>query len=124
MVIAMNDLKKLQEQSSIQNSVSNAEKIIDKRIEITVLDENESYKAFSVVVGVPNTTIWSGRGPLFLRGLAGSSYEVICKILEQLANKYKEAGYNVLGPERIDIGMNESAPGIHITIPNQLSNQE
>lgn len=65
MVIAMNDLKKLQEQSSIQNSVSNAEKIIDKRIEITVLDENESYKAFSVVVGVPNTTIWSGRGPLF-----------------------------------------------------------
>ena len=57
MVITMNDLKKLQEQSSIQSSVSNAEKIIDKRIEITVLDENERYKAFSVVVGVPNTTI-------------------------------------------------------------------
>lgn len=124
MVIAMDDLKKLQEQSSIQKSVKNAESAIDKRIELTVLDDRESYKAFSVVVGVPNSTIWSGRGPLFLRELVGNSLQAIDLILEELADKYKEAGYEVLGPERIDIGMHKSAPGIHIRIPDQLSDKK
>lgn len=64
----MDDLKKLQEQNSIQKSVNFAETKIDKRIEMTVLDDKETYKAFSVVVGVPNSTVWSGRGPLFLIG--------------------------------------------------------
>ncbi|WP_155962175.1 hypothetical protein [Streptococcus ruminantium] len=120
MAITMNELKKLQEKNSIQQNTRNAEKMIDKRIEITVLDDNESYKAFSVVVAIPNSTIWSGRGPLFLRGLVGLSLEVADQILEQLASIYREAGYTVTGPQRIDIGMHETAPGIHITIPNQL----
>lgn len=119
MVIAMSELKKLQEQSSIQKNVNKIEEAIDKRIEITVLDDNETYKAFSIVVGYPNSTIWSGRGPLFIKDIASS--QVADVILEQLAIKYKEAGYKVLGPERIDIGKNESLPGIHIEIPNQLS---
>lgn len=119
MVIAMSGLKKLQERSSIQKCVNDAEERIDKRIEITVLDDNETYKGFSVVVGAPNTTSWSGRGPLFIKGIA--SLQVADAILEQLAIRYKEAGYRVLGPEQIDIGMHETAPGIHIVIPNQLS---
>lgn len=119
MVIAMNELKKLQERSSIQKCVNDAEESIDKRIEITVLDDNKAYKGFSVVVGAPNTTSWSGRGPLFIKGIA--SLQVADAILEQLAIRYKEAGYRVLGPEQIDIGMHETAPGIHIVIPNQLS---
>lgn len=65
MVITMNELKALQERGSIQKCVSDAEKRIDKRIEITVLDSNEAYKCFSVVVGAPITTYWSGRGPLY-----------------------------------------------------------
>jgi hypothetical protein len=121
MVIAMSELKKLQEQSSIQKNVNKIEEAIDKRIEITVLDDNETYKGFSVVVGAPNTTSWSGRGPLFLTNLVGSSSEVINQILQQLGIKYEEAGYDVSGPKRIDIGMHETAPGIHIVIPNQLS---
>ena len=121
MVITMNELKALQERGSIQKCVSDAEKRIDKRIEITVLDDKETYKAFSVVVGVPNTTYWSGRGPLFLTNLVGSSPEVTNQILQQLRIKYEEAGYDVSGPKRIDIGMHETAPGIHIVIPNQLS---
>lgn len=120
MVIAMDDLKKLQEQNSIQKCVNTAETMIDKRIEMTVLDDKETYKAFSAVVGVPNSTVWSGRGPLFLRGMVGNSLGVIDRALDELACKYKEAGYKVLGPERIDIGMHENAPGIHIEIPNQL----
>lgn len=119
MVIAMSELKKLQERSSIQKCVNDAGERIDKRIEITVLDDNETYKGFSVVVGAPNTTSWSGRGPLFIKGIA--SLQVADAILEQLAIRYKEAGYRVLGPEQIDIGMHETAPGIHIVIPNQLS---
>lgn len=119
MVIAMSELKKLQERSSIKKCVSDAEKRIDKRIEITVLDDNETYKGFSIVVGYPNSTIWSGRGPLFIKDIASS--QVADVILERLAIKYKEAGYKVLGPKRIDIGMNESLPGIHIEIPNQLT---
>lgn len=115
----MNELKKLQEQGSIQKNVNRIEKAIDKRIEITVLDDNETYKAFSIVVGYPNSTIWSGRGPLFVKNIASS--QVADAILELLAIRYKEAGYKVLGPEQIDIGMNESLPGIHIEIPNQLS---
>lgn len=121
MVITMNELKALQERSSIQKCVDDAEKRIDKRIEITVLDDKETYKAFSVVVGVPNTTVWSGRGPLFLTNLVGSGPEVIDQILQQIEIKYVEAGYDVSGPKWIDIGMHETAPGIHITIPNQLS---
>lgn len=121
MVIAMSELKKLQERSSIQKCVNDAGERIDKRIEITVLDDNETYKGFSVVVGAPNTTSWSGRGPLFLTNLVGSSSEVINQILQQLGIKYEEAGYKVLGPRQIDIGMHETAPGIHIVIPNQLS---
>ncbi len=121
MVITMNELKALQERGSIQKCVSDAEKRIDKRIEITVLDDKETYKAFSVVAGVPNTTFWSGREPLFLTNLVGSSQEVINRILQQLRIKYEEAGYDVSGPKRIDIGMHETAPGIHIVIPNQLS---
>lgn len=121
MVITMNELKALQERGSIQKCVSDAEKRIDKRIEITVLDDNEAYKCFSVIVGVPNTTYWSGRGPLFLTNLVGNSLEIIDQILQQLGIKYKEAGYGVSGPKRIDIGMHETAPGIHIVIPNQLS---
>lgn len=119
MVIAMSELKKLQEQSSIQKNVNKIEKAIDKRIEITVLDDNETYKAFSIVVGYPNSTIWSGRGPLFIKNIA--SLQVADAILEQLAIRYKGVGYKVLGPKQIDIGMNESLPGIHIEIPNQLS---
>lgn len=119
MVIAMSELKKLQEQSSIQKNVNKIEEAIDKRIEIMVLDDNGTYKGFSVVVGAPNTTSWSGRGPLFIKGIA--SLQVADAILEQLAIRYKEAGYRVLGPEQIDIGMHETAPGIHIVIPNQLS---
>ncbi|MBZ2153680.1 hypothetical protein K1J10_03280 [Streptococcus australis] len=121
MVITMGELKKLQEKNSIQKSVNIAEKEIDRRIELTVLDDNETYKGFSVVVGVPNSTRWSGRGPLFLNGISGASLEVVGLILKQLAKKYGEAGYDVSEPKRIDIGMHEDAPGFNLQIPNQLT---
>ena len=120
MVISMDNLKELQTKSTIQESVKNMEKSIDTRIELTILDEKETYKAFPVVVGNPNSTTWSGRGPLFFKKSARDKPEVINEILNQLAKKYKEAGYRITGPERIDIGMGQTAPGFYIMIPNQL----
>lgn len=121
MVVSMDNLIKIQKKSSIQQNVRKVERIIDRRIELTVLDNNETYKAFSVVVATPNTTVWSGRGPVYLQWMIGLSLEIIDEILGQLADMYRREGYDVLGPERIDIGMNENAPGIHLRIPNKLS---
>ncbi len=47
MVIAMSELKKPQERSSIQKCVNDVEERIDKRIEIAVLNDNKTYKGFS-----------------------------------------------------------------------------
>ncbi|MCR4258880.1 hypothetical protein VMHJH2_10180 [Streptococcus uberis] len=121
MVVSMEKLKEFQQRNSINENVKKIEQIIDKEIEFEVMDNRSSYKAVTVVFGSPNSTSWSGRGPLYFEKECKYSSEIQNSILQELAAKYSEAGYEVTGPTYLDIGMGESAIGIHLLIPNQLN---
>ena len=118
MVLKMYEVKELQKQKSIQQSVREAETAIDNEIKMTILDENDKDKAVVVVAGRPNLTSWAGRGPLFLTDFLDKGNITIKLILYKLMEMYKKAGYRTDGVEYIDIGMGESAQGFILRIPD------
>ena len=118
MVLKMYEVKELQKQKSIQQSVREAETAIDNEIKMTILDENDTDKAVVVAAGRPNSTNWAGRGPLFLTDFLDKGNITIKLILYKLMEMYKKAGYGTDGVEDIDIGMGESAQGFILRIPD------